>query len=311
MKIIFMGTPDFSVPTLAALVEAGHEIALVITQPDRPAGRGGHLKACPVKEWAVSHSLPVFQPEKIRAEEALERIRAEHADIGVVVAFGQILPEALLTMMPYGCVNVHASLLPKYRGAAPIQFAILDGEPVTGVTTMQMGAGLDDGPILLQDEMPIAPEETGESLFDRLSVSGAALCVKTLSLLAEGKITPQPQDESKATKVGRITKDMGDLDFAQPAVVLERRVRGLYPWPGAFTHRQGALLKVLSAEALSQDGQPQLACGEVFTGCKDAIDVQTADGILRILRVQPQGGRAMAAKDYLLGHAFSEGECLG
>ncbi len=305
-----MGTPDFSVPTLSALAEAGHEIALVVTQPDRPAGRGGHLKACPVKEWALAHGLPVFQPERIRAQEALERIRAEHADIGVVVAFGQILPESLLEMMPFGCVNVHASLLPKYRGAAPIQFAILDGEDVTGVTTMQMGAGLDDGPILLQEEAPIAADETGGSLFDKLSVTGAALCVRTLALLEEGSITPRPQDESRATKVGRITKEMGALDFSLPAAVLARRVRGLDPWPGTYTAHQGKRLKVLAAQAVPQGGRPVLAAGEVFAGCRDAIEVQTADGVLRILSVLPQNGRQMAAKDYLLGHAFADGDRL-
>ena len=196
MRIIFMGTPDFSVGTLEALVEAGHEVCLVVTQPDKPKGRGKEMQYTPVKEAALKHGIEVYQPRRIREAECVEKLRQYNADIMVVVAFGQIIPKEILEMVPYGCVNVHASLLPKYRGAAPIQWSIIDGEVVTGVTTMQMDEGLDTGDMLLKTEVPITEEETGESLHDKLAKAGAALCVETLAKLQEGSIIPEKQGES-------------------------------------------------------------------------------------------------------------------
>ena len=251
MKIIFMGTPDFAATTLDALVEAGHEITLVVTQPDKPRGRKGELVPSDVKVYAQEHGFPVFQPERIRRPENIEELRRYEADIMVVAAYGQILPREILEMEKYGCVNVHASLLPKYRGAAPIQWSILNGDKVTGVTTMQMGIGLDDGDILEKAEVEIGEETTGGELFDRLAVVGGKLIVQTLKDIEAGNVEPVPQVEAESTHVGMLKKEMGNLDWSRPARELKNYVRGLNPWPAAYSFLDGKMLKIWTSEALS------------------------------------------------------------
>ena len=217
MRVVFMGTPDFAVATAQTIWDADHQIVLVVTQPDKPKGRGGKVQYPPVKQWAMEREIPVYQPKRIRDEEAVHMLREQTADIFIVAAFGQILPKDVLDIPPLGCVNVHASLLPKYRGAAPIQWAVINGDAVSGVTTMQMGEGLDDGDMLLKEEVVLAPDETGGSLFDRLAEVGGRLCVQTMEALAAGTIQPIPQDETQATHVGMIKKSLGDLDFTRSA----------------------------------------------------------------------------------------------
>ena len=232
MRVIFMGTPDFSVGTLEALIEAGHEVCLAVTQPDKPKGRGKEMQFPPVKEAALSHGIPVFQPIKVREAACVEELAGYKADVIVVVAFGQILPKAILELTPYGCVNVHASLLPKYRGAAPIQWAIIDGEDVTGVTTMQMDEGLDTGDMIQKTEVEISEDETGESLHDKLAEAGAALCVETLKQVEAGTAVFEKQGESPTAYAKMLDKKMGNIDWSQPAEVIERLVRG----PVSYTH---------------------------------------------------------------------------
>ena len=227
MKVLFMGTPDFSVGTLEALADAGHEVCLAVTQPDKPKGRGKEMQFPPVKEAAMRRGIPVFQPKRVRTPESVEYLKSFQADVCVVVAFGQILTKELLDMTPFGCINVHASLLPKYRGAAPIQWAILRGEEVTGVTTMQMDEGIDTGDMLLKTEMPITPEETGESLHDKLAAAGAQLAVRTLEELEAGTLRPIKQGESPTPYAKMLDKKMGSIDWSRPAAEIERLVRGL------------------------------------------------------------------------------------
>ena len=262
MKIIFMGTPDFAATTLDALVEAGHEITLVVTQPDKPRGRKGELVPSDVNVYAQEHGFPVFQPERIRRPENIEELRRYEADIMVVAAYGQILPREILEMEKYGCVNVHASLLPKYRGAAPIQWSILNGDKVTGVTTMQMGIGLDDGDILEKAEVEIGEETTGGELFDRLAVVGGKLIVQTLKDIEAGNVEPVPQVEAESTHVGMLKKEMGNLDWSRPARELKNYVRGLNPWPAAYSFLDGKMLKIWTSEALSFEKAKEKFGGE-------------------------------------------------
>ena len=305
MKAVFMGTPDFSVPVLKAMQEGGIEIAAVYTQPDRPKGRKKTLAMSPVKEAALACGLRVIQPERLREEAVIEELREIAPDVIVVVAFGQILPKAVLQIPPLGCVNVHASLLPEYRGAAPIQQSVLDGKTETGVTTMLMDEGLDTGDILLQKKIPIADDETGGSLFDKLSVLGAEALMETLDGLASGSITPVPQPEG-GSYVGMLKKEMGRMDFSMPAAVLERRVRGLYPWPGAYTERNGKRLKITGASVSGGNAAP----GTVVRVTKNSFGIGTGDGILMIERLQPEGKKEMSAAEYLRGYPVCEGEQL-
>ena len=233
MKIVYMGTPDFAVPPLEALVRSGYEVAAVVTQPDKPKGRGKTLMPTPVKEEAMKYDIPVYQPLKVRDPEFVEILENIAPDIIVVAAFGQIIPKKILDMPKYGCINIHASLLPKYRGAAPIQQAVIDGEKESGVTTMQMDAGLDTGDMLLKTVVPLDEKETGGSLFDKLSKAGADLLLKTLDALENGTVTPQKQGESPTAYAKMLTKDMGAIDWNRPAKELERQIRGLNPWPSA------------------------------------------------------------------------------
>lgn len=309
MKIVFMGTPDFSVETLKQIIAAGHEVSLVVTQPDRPRGRGKKPSFSPVKEYAVAHDIPCFQPEKIRAEGCMEILQKENADMFIVVAFGQILPQRILDIPRYGCMNVHASLLPKYRGAAPIQWAVINGDSETGVTTMQMDAGMDTGDILLQERIPIDADETGGSLFDKLAAAGGALCVKTMNEIKNGSIHSIPQDHDAATYTRMISKQDGRIDFGAPASQIECLIRGMNPWPSAYTYIGKKILKIWAADVVS----PKEACepGEVFDVTKDSFCVATGDGALKILSLQLEGKKRMDSADFLRGFSLRNGDHLG
>lgn len=306
MRIIFMGTPDFSVGTLEALVEAGHEVCLVVTQPDKPKGRGKEMQYTPVKEAALKHGIEVYQPRRIREAECVEKLRQYNADIMVVIAFGQIIPKEILEMVPYGCVNVHASLLPKYRGAAPIQWSIIDGEAVTGVTTMQMDEGLDTGDMLLKTEVPITAEETGESLHDKLARAGAALCVETLAKLQEGSIVPEKQGESPTAYAKMLDKKLGNIDWTKSAVEIERLVRGLNSWPSAYTYWNKKVVKIWKASVTDENSNEQV--GTVVKVEKDGFYVQTGNGILKVLELQIPGKKRMDAGAFLRGYTIEPGE---
>lgn len=309
MKVIFMGTPDFSVGTLEALVEAGHEVVLAVTQPDKPKGRGKEMQFTPVKECALKYDIPVYQPRRVREPECIEALRKCEADIMVVVAFGQILPKEILEMTKYGCVNVHASLLPKYRGAAPIQWSIIDGEEVTGVTTMQMNEGLDTGDMLLKVEIPIEEKETGGSLHDKLAEAGAKLCIETMNGLQAGTITPVPQGETTTSYAKMLDKQLGNIDWSKRAVEIERLIRGLSPWPSAYTDWSGKVMKVWDAKVVNcvSEGIP----GTIVKVEKDAFYVQTGEGLLEVLELQIPGKKRMDAGAFLRGYQIKEGEMLG
>lgn len=310
MRVIFMGTPDFSVGTLEALIEAGHEVCLVVTQPDKPKGRGKEMQFPPVKETAIRYGIPVFQPQKVRALECVEYLKGFQAEVCVVVAFGQILPKEILKMTPYGCINVHASLLPKYRGAAPIQWAILSGENVTGVTTMQMDEGLDTGDMLLKTEVIITEEETGESLHDKLAKAGAKLAVETLKELEAGTLCPQKQGESPTPYARMLDKNMGNIDWSKSAVQIERLVRGLNSWPSAYTYWNGKVMKIWKAGVKSEETgntTKKAEPGEVLDVGKDYFSVQTGQGLLMVKEVQLQGKKRMGTDAFLRGNALNSG----
>lgn len=307
MKIIFMGTPDFAVGTLRSLAEAGHEITLVVSQPDKPKGRGHAMVPTPVKAVAEELGIPVFQPVKIR--EAKDVLEKTEADVCVVAAFGQIIPVSILHMKKYGCINVHASLLPKYRGAAPIQWAVIDGEKESGVTIMQMDEGLDTGDMLAKAIVPLDEKETGGSLFDKLSEAGGRLCVETLAKLEKGEITPEKQGESPTAYASMLDKKMGNIDWNKSAVVIERLVRGLNPWPSAYTHLDGKTLKIWACDVLPQSASKGES-GEILEVTKDAIHVQTGDGILVLREIQLAGKARMDAGAFLRGYKVVPGTVL-
>ena len=304
-----MGTPDFALPSLRALREAGHDVAAVVCQPDRPKGRGGKPAPPPVKVLAESWGLPVIQPEKMKDPSFLDRLRAYHPDLISVVAFGRILPPSILNLPSRGCVNVHASLLPKYRGAGPIAWAIINGESETGVTTMQMDPGMDTGDMLLQERIPILPEDTAGTLAVRLSELGARLLIRTLEGLAAGTVSPTPQDHSRATPAPILEKEAGELDWSQPASALVNRVRGLDPWPGAYTFYEDERWRICRAAAVENGDSAKP--GTVLKADRDAISVATGEGVFQILELQPANGRRMPVRDFLGGHSVSEGRVLG
>ncbi|MBQ5954304.1 MAG: methionyl-tRNA formyltransferase [Lachnospiraceae bacterium] len=310
MKILFMGTPDFSVPVLEALIEAGHEIVLAVTQPDKPIGRSKKPTPPPVKVCAEKHGIPVFQPERVRRPEAMERLAKVQADLGVVVAFGQILPQALLDLPAHGCFNVHASLLPMYRGASPINHVILAGEKQSGVTIMQMDAGIDTGDILLQEALPLADNETAETLADKLSKLGAKLIVSAVEQLENGTLTHTPQ-EGETCYAGMLKKEMGLIDWTLSAEEICRRVRGLQPWPGSWTFREGKKLIIKEAAAEKQEVPPNLIPGAVLEADRKGLLIQTGEGALRILSLQPEGKKEMDWKAFLNGSHVKEGERWG
>lgn len=306
MKVIFMGTPDFAVKTLEAIVKAGYEVAAVVTQPDKPKGRGKKPATTPVKETAQAYGLEVLQPVKVREPEFLKILAEKNPDVIVVVAFGQLLPEAILTLPKYGCINVHASLLPKYRGAAPIQWAVINGEKESGVTVMQMDAGLDTGDILKVVRTPLLEHETGGSLFDRLQEIGAQALVDTLSELEEETAVRIPQD-GEASYAGKLDKSTGALDFNQDAVSLERLIRGLDPWPSAYTEWNKKTLKIWKAQVV--DGK-DYAPGTVYDVTDRSFCVQTGRGGLKVLELQLEGRKRMDTESFLRGYHIEQGTVL-
>lgn len=308
-----MGTPDFAVNTLEAVVKAGHEVLLVVTQPDKAKGRGKKIVFTPVKEKALEYNLPVSQPERVRDEVFMDELERLKPDVIVVAAFGQILPERILNIPRYGCINVHASLLPAYRGAAPIQWAVIDGLEETGITIMYMEKGLDTGDIICQRRVKLSPEETGGSLFERLAVEGADLLVETLEQLENGTAVRRKQDDSKSSYAKMLSKDMGRLDFTQDAVILERLIRGLNPWPSAYTRVNGKTLKIYMAEVLKEEetaGQ-EAEAGRVIAVDKKSFTVRCGKGALRILNLQLEGKKRMDTAAFLLGYDIHKGMILG
>lgn len=309
MKVVFMGTPDFAVGALEKIIEAGHEVTLVVTQPDREKGRGKEVAFSPVKECAIKHGINVFQPLKIRLPENVEELKKYEADVFVVAAFGQILSKEILDMPRYGCINIHASLLPKYRGASPIAWSILNGDEKTGVTIMQMNEGMDTGDILLQRAIPIEKKETTEGLFDKLMVLGADMITEALDKLSKGELKAVPQDESLATKVGKMDKTFGLIDWNEAAEVIERKIRGLYSWPSAYTFINGKRLKVFNADVTKADSTGAKP-GSIIKVDKDAFTVMTGKDALTVNDIQIEGKRRMAVKEFLLGYSLNEGDIL-
>ncbi|MBR0146382.1 MAG: methionyl-tRNA formyltransferase [Eubacterium sp.] len=307
MRVIFMGTPEFAVAALSSIAEAGHEIVAVYTQPDKPKGRSGKLQPPPVKEKALELGIPVEQPEKLRGEENAERIRSLEPEIIVVAAYGQILPVSILEIPPYGCINIHASLLPKYRGAAPIERSILDGEEETGVTTMYMAKGLDTGDMIDQAVTKILPSDTGESLTNRLAEMGGTLILQTMEKLKQGTAVRTPQKEEESTYAKMLDKAMGRMDFTKPAAELERAVRALYPWPCAYTTIGGHSVKILGAEVTDQTGTP----GTILEVTKKYFTIACGTGALRIRKLQPEGKKPMDTPAYLNGNKPDAGMSVG
>ena len=310
MKLIFMGTPDFSVGTLEALIAAGHEITLVVSQPDKPKGRGHELAPTPVKETALKHGLKVFQPKRLKDSETIRTLEETPADAIVVIAFGQIVPASILHMKKYGCINVHGSLLPKYRGAAPIQWAVIDGERESGVTIMQMEEGLDTGDMLLKGSVVLDEKETSGSLFDKLSALGASLCVEALEKLEKGELTPEKQGESPTEYARMLTKEMGELDFSRDAVTLERLIRGFNPWPSAYTRLGDKTLKIWAADVCEKQ-EPESQPGTVTEVAKQEFTVACGEGALKITELQLQGKKRMDAAAFLRGYHLEAGMKLG
>jgi methionyl-tRNA formyltransferase len=309
-RILFMGTPDFAVPSLAALVRDGYAVVAVVTQPDRPRGRGRKLVASPVKQFAEAHALPVLQPETLRSAEAVARLAALRPDLIVVAAFGQILRPSVLALPPQGCINVHGSLLPRWRGAAPVQAAILAGDQVTGSTIMLMDEGMDTGPILAQEALLIEPAETGGELTARLARQGAGLLSATLPAWLAGRIVPRPQEESLATACRPIRKEEGRIDWTSPASSIGRMVRAYHPWPAASTTWKGALLKVLAA-SVAEPLQPAVVEPGTVVERQDQVLVATGEGMLELREVQLAGRGAMAAADFARGQRDFVGSVLG
>ncbi len=310
MNLIFAGTPDFAVPALKALLDAGHTILAVYTQPDRPAGRGRKLGVSAVKEFALAHGLRLHQPVTLKPESEAETLRALKPDALIVIAYGLILPQPILNIPKYGCINVHASLLPRWRGAAPIQRAIEAGDDITGVTIMQMDAGLDTGAMLALAATPIHAHDTAATLHDRLAEIGASLLVTTLARLVRGEITPQAQDSALATYASKLKKEEARIDWNADAGLLARRVRAFNPWPVAHTTLDGQMLRLWQAqpENKAAAGQPP---GTVLGADAEGVRVQCADGVLRITRLQLEGGKVLEAQAFLNGRPLPAGTVLG
>ncbi len=309
MKIVYMGTPDFAVLPLKALYNDGHEIALVVTQPDKPKGRGHKMQAPPVKEFALSKNIPVYQPQSAKTDEAYEYLKSFNADIFIVAAYGQILPQRVLDIPKYGCVNIHASLLPKYRGAAPIQWCIINGEKVTGVTTMQMNAGLDTGDMLVKEEVVIADNDTGETLHDKLALAGVNTIRKTLKQIESGTLKPEAQDDSLSCYAPMIDKTTGYIDFSMSAEEIHNLVRALNSYPYASTVYSGTRFKVIAATVVQKDFSGKI--GEILDVTKDGILVKCADFALLITDVQFEGKKKMPVSEYIKGNKIETGIILG
>lgn len=311
-RVVFMGTPEFAVPVLQALIDApDFQVVGVVTQPDRPAGRGNKLRPSPVKELALVHQIEVFQPEKLRGEAVMEHLAAWQPDVHVVAAYGQILRQAVLDLPRYGSINVHASLLPRWRGAAPIQAAILGGDAETGITIMQMDAGLDTGPMLSKAAVTILPTDTGQTLHDKLAVVGGPLLVETVRGFIAGNIQPQPQDESLSTYAPRIQKEDGQLDWSQSAIEIDRRVRAFDPWPGTFTLWDGQLLKILAGQIVAGGGKRVLPGQVSLKSGVAPLVIGTGEGLYAPTMLQMAGRKAMTAADVVNGFAQMDGVILG
>ena len=305
MRIVFMGTPDFAVPSLQALIDAGHDVCAVYTQPDKPQGRKQILTAPPVKTLALEHDIPVFQPNTLKNEDEQARLRELAPEVIIVVAYGKLLPKAVLDIPPHGCINVHGSLLPRWRGAAPIQWAVIAGDEMAGVTTMQMAEGLDTGDMLLTYETKVGEKETAGELFDRLAQSGAELLTQTLVKLDE--ITPRPQDDAQSCYAHMLDKQMAVIDWSKSAHEIDCLIRGLNPWPIALTTLSGERLKVFAAEKAAGNGEP----GTVLEADpKKGLTVACGEGALKLIEIQLVGGKRMKVNDFLRGHAFEVGTKL-
>ena len=311
MRIVFMGTPDIAAACLEALYAAGHDICAVYTRRDKPVGRKQVLTPPPVKQVAQAHGTPVFQPRTLRDGGEDANLRALAPELIVVVAYGCILPQSVLDIPKFGCINLHVSLLPKYRGSAPVQWAVLNGDSETGVSIMQMDEGLDTGDMILKKEVPIAEDETGESLHDKLAQAGAELCVETLKALEDHTAVFEKQGESPTAYAKMLTKEMGDIDWSRPAVQIERLVRGLNSWPSAYTHWNGKVMKIWKAKAEEARQDASVQPGTVTEVAKDYFTVSTGDGVLRVYEVQIPGKKRMETGAFLRGYAMEPGTVLG
>lgn len=327
-NVVFMGTPDFAVGTLQALIDSPrYQVQAVFTQPDKPKGRGKTLQMTPVKEAALSAGIPVYQPLRIRDEESVRILEELRPDAVIVVAFGQMIPKRILELPPYGCINVHASLLPRYRGAAPVQWAVLNGDEESGVTTMRMDEGLDTGDIIMKTVVRLDPRETGGSLFDRLAREGARLLIRTLDAVGDGTAVYEKQPaESPTMYASMLKKEQGRIDWSKSACEIERLIRGMNPWPGAYTRYNGRTLKIHSAAVQSLDNAGVSACfdeksgekpcgqaalpGTIVEVTKRTLKVQTGDGVLSVLELQPEGKKRMSVDAFLRGYPVNAGEVL-
>ena len=309
MKIIYMGTPDFAVLPLEALYDDGHEIVLAVTQPDKPKGRGHKLQASPVKEYALSKNIPVYQPESAKTDEAYEYLASFGADIFIVAAYGQILPQRVLDIPKHGCINIHASLLPRYRGAAPIQWSIINGETITGVTTMQMNAGLDTGDMLIKEEVEITPTDTGETLHDKLASAGVTAIRKTISLVESGTLAPEKQKDEDSCYAPMINKMTGYIDFSKSASDINNLVRALNSYPYASTTYNGTRFKVIASTVVENNTDNE--CGKILSVTKDGILVKCGNDALLITDVQFEGKKKMPVSEFIKGNTIDTGIILG
>ena len=312
MRIIFMGTPDFAVPVLQSLINSRHEVVAVVTQPDRPKGRGKNMQFSPVKECALAHNIPVMQPVNVSVPEVIDELRAYEPELIVVVAFGQFVTKKIREMPKYGCINVHASLLPKYRGAGPIQWAVINGEKESGVTTMYMCREIDKGDMLLKDTVTLDPKETGDSLHDKLSMMGGPLLLKTIDQLEDGSAVRIPQCEEESTYAPKLEKTMGNIDWTMDADRIERLVRGLNSWPGTFTKIHGKTVKIWDCGVVCQEtlteSQAAATPGTVIVSEKDQLIVKAGNGALSLRMLQPEGKKNMTVDAYLRGYPIAQGE---
>ncbi|MCI8377347.1 MAG: methionyl-tRNA formyltransferase [Lachnospiraceae bacterium] len=312
MRVLYMGTPDFAVGTLEALIQSEHEVIGVVTQPDRPKGRSGKMQFSPVKETALKYDIPVYQPERARDGEFLREVRSMGPDVIVVAAFGQILPKELLEMPKYGCINVHASLLPKLRGAAPIQWSVILGDEESGVTIMQMDEGIDTGDILLVEKYRLEEKETGGSLFEKLAAFGGRMILEVLKSAEEGTLCPVKQNESEHTYAKMLSKETGRIDFSKPAVEIERLIRGLNPWPSAYCFLDGKMMKIWEADVACPFNEENSALenGTVAAVGKSDFTVKTGEGFLKVLSVQLEGKKRMDTAAFLRGYPLERGMVL-
>jgi len=309
MKVIFMGTPEFAVPCLRALIKEKYEVQAVFTQPDKPKGRGKKLMMPPVKELAVLEGIPVYQPTSLKSPESLDIIKELNPDIIIVVAYGQLLPKTILDLPPFGCVNVHASLLPKYRGAAPINWVIINGEDKTGITTMYMDVGLDTGDMILAEELIIGEDETSEELHDKMSQLGAELLLKTLNQIEKGNAVRVPQNHDESSYAPMMNKELGRIDWNKPAKAIKNLIRGTIPWPAAFTTYKGEVMKIFKCRLEASTVEKEAGC--VVKVARDGLYISTGSGLLVIEELQFSGGKRLAVRDFLVGNQLEEGVILG